>query len=94
MEQKNHDKIRVRLRAFFSCQQQLESQCTLLAEQLAINEVYAMVNKNLRMVSRSNQARQDGELQQDKMLTNDISVILCCSVLEPLFHRIFCGSCI
>lgn len=69
MEWKNPDKISIRLRAFFRCQQQLEVQCTLLAEQLAIKEECVIVNKNLRMESRSNQAKRDGELQQHEMLT-------------------------
>lgn len=69
MEQKNPDKISTRLRAFLGCQRQLGLQCTLLAEQLAIKEECVIVNKNLRMKSRSNQARRDGELQQDEMLT-------------------------
>ncbi len=69
MERKNPDKISTRLRAFFGCQQQLEIQCTLLAEQLAIKEESVIANKNLRMESRSNQARRDGELQQHEMLT-------------------------
>lgn len=67
MERKNPDKISVRLRAFFGCQRQLEIQCTLLGEQLAIKEECAMVNK--KSEKRSNQARRDGELQQDEMLT-------------------------
>lgn len=68
MEQKNHDKISVRLRVFFGCQQQLEIQCTLLAEPLAIKKECVMVKENLRLESRSNQARRDGE-QQEEMLT-------------------------
>lgn len=31
-------------------------------------EECVIVNKNLRMGSRSNQGRRDGELQQDEML--------------------------
>jgi len=69
MQQKIHDKISVSLRAFYVCQQQLEILCTLLAEQLAIKEECVVVNKNMRMESRSNQARGDGELQQEEMLT-------------------------
>lgn len=69
MERKNSDKISVRLGAFFCCQRQLEIQCTLLAEQLAIKQECVMVNKNLSLESRSNQARRDGELQQEEMLT-------------------------
>lgn len=72
MEWKNHDKISIRLSAFFGCQQrrQLETQCTLLAEQLAIKEECVMVSKNLKIESRSNQAGRDlRELQQDEMLT-------------------------
>lgn len=67
-ERKNYDKISIKLRALLDCQRQLEIQCTLLAEQLAIKEECVMVNKNLRMESRSNQAKRDGELQQDEML--------------------------
>lgn len=69
MERKNRDKISVRLGAFFCCQRQLEIQCTLLEEQLAIKQECVMVNKNLSLESRSNQARRDGELQQEEMLT-------------------------
>lgn len=70
MEWKNHDKISIWLSAFFGCQQQqLDIQCTLLAEQLAIKEEHVMVSKNLKIKSRSNQARRARELRQDEMLT-------------------------
>lgn len=59
MEWKNHDKISIRLSAFFGCQQQLDIQCTLLAEQLAIKEECVVVSKNLKIQSRSNQAGRD-----------------------------------
>lgn len=68
MERKHPDNISIRLRAFFGCQQQLDIQCALLAEQLAIKEECVIGNKTLRMESRSNQARKYGELQLDEML--------------------------
>lgn len=98
MERKNPDKISIRLRAFFGCQQPLEIQCTLLAEQLAIKEEGAMVNTNLRMESRWNQGKRRWRAAARwDVNINDISITVCCRrrrLLDPLLRRILCGSCI